>query len=54
VVEIFVEDVRFIFNEFVQMGTVPEEKLIMNTAWGTHEFGFYDFNRNAIFIVQDA
>jgi len=54
VVKIFVEDVRSIFNEFVQIGTVHEDKLRMNTAWGTHEFGFYDLNRNAIFIVQDA
>ncbi|MEM7511998.1 MAG: hypothetical protein AAF388_13775 [Bacteroidota bacterium] len=42
-----------LFKEFVERGTVPPEKLRMNTPWGTHEFGFYDLNKNAIFIVQD-
>lgn len=54
VIKLFVSDIKPVFEEFVVRGTVPKEKLRMNTPWGTHEFGFYDLNRNAIFIVQDA
>lgn len=54
VVRIFVKNIHPIFNEFVERGTVDEEKLRMDTAWGTHEFGFYDLNKNAIFIVEDS
>ena len=53
VMKIFVKDIQPLFKEFVERGTVPPEKLRMNTPWGTHEFGFYDLNKNAIFIVQD-
>lgn len=54
VVKIFVNDIKPWFDEFVERGTIKPEKLRMNTLWGTHEFGFYDLNNNAIFIVQDA
>ncbi|AKA35093.1 MAG: glyoxalase/bleomycin resistance/extradiol dioxygenase family protein [Muricauda sp.] len=54
VAKIFVEDIRPVFQEFVQRGTIKKEKLRMDTAWGTHEFGFYDLNQNAIFVVQDV
>ena len=54
VIKIFVNDLMPWFNEFVERGTIKPEKLRMNTPWGTHEFGFYDLNNNAIFIVQDA
>ncbi|MBQ4822438.1 glyoxalase/bleomycin resistance/extradiol dioxygenase family protein [Aquimarina sp. MMG016] len=54
VVKIFVKDVQPIFDEFVERGTVPNDKLRRNTPWGTHEFGFYDMNNNAIFFVQDV
>jgi len=54
VIKIFVHDIRPWFDEFVNRGTIKPEKLRMNTPWGTHEFGFYDLNNNAIFIVQDA
>lgn len=54
VIKIFVADIKPYFDEFVERGTISKEKLRMNTPWGTHEFGFYDLNRNAIFIVQDA
>lgn len=53
VIRLFVDDIQPIFNEFVERGTVSEDKLSLNTPWGTHEFGFYDLNRNAIFIVED-
>ena len=54
VIKIFVKNIRPIFEEFVQRGTVTSDKLRLNTPWGTHEFGFYDLNKNAIFIVEDA
>ncbi|MFD2565820.1 glyoxalase/bleomycin resistance/extradiol dioxygenase family protein [Pseudotenacibaculum haliotis] len=53
VIKIFVEDIEPIYKEFVERGTIQPEKLRMNTPWGTHEFGFFDLNKNAIFIVQD-
>ena len=54
VIRIFVDQIDPIFEEFLQRGTVPSNKLRKNTPWGTHEFGFYDLNKNAIFLVQDA
>lgn len=54
VIRIFVEDIHPVFEEFVNRGTVKPDKLRLNTAWGTHEFGFYDLNKNGIFWVQDV
>lgn len=54
VMKIFVDDLKPYVDEFIKRGTITEEKVRMNTPWGTHEFGFYDLNNNAIFIVQDA
>lgn len=53
VIKIFVENVGLYFREFVERGTVKDDKLRLNTPWGTHEFGFYDLNNNAIFFVED-
>lgn len=53
VIKIFVRNLEPIFNEFLERGTIKPEKLRMNTAWNTNEFGFYDLNNNAIFIVED-
>ncbi|MEQ8807726.1 MAG: glyoxalase/bleomycin resistance/extradiol dioxygenase family protein [Imperialibacter sp.] len=54
VMKIFVADIKPYFQEFMERGTITKEKLRMNTPWGTHEFGFYDLNHNAIFVVQDV
>lgn len=54
VMKIFVDDIQPYYKEFLERGTITEDRLRMNTPWGTHEFGFYDLNRNAVFIVQDA
>ncbi|SNY95141.1 glyoxalase/bleomycin resistance/extradiol dioxygenase family protein [Flagellimonas pacifica] len=54
VIKIFVKNIEPIFHEFIQRGTVTKDKLRLNTPWHTHEFGFYDLNNNAIFIVEDA
>lgn len=53
VIRILVDDIYPIFNEFLQRGTVRKEKLRLNTPWQTNEFGFYDLNKNAVFITQD-
>lgn len=52
VIRILVDKLMPIFEEFVERGTVKKEKLALNTAWGTNEFGFYDLNKNGIFIVE--
>lgn len=53
VIRIFVRDIHYWFQEFEKRGTVARNKLRLDTPWGTHEFGFYDLNKNAIFFVQD-
>ena len=53
VIKIFVEDIKHYFSEFLERGVVEPSKLNMDTPWGTNEFGFYDLNNNAIFIVED-
>lgn len=52
VVRIFVNEIQTIFEEFIKRGTVHRKDLKMNTAWGTNEFGFYDLNNNAVFMVM--
>ena len=54
VIRIFVKNIRPIFEEFVSRETVPQDKLRMHTPWGTNEFGFYDPNKNAVFLVEDV
>ena len=53
VIRVFVRNIKPIFNEFVERGTVDRDKLTFNTPWKTNEFGFFDLNINAIFIVED-
>ena len=53
VIKILVSNILPLYEEFVEKGTIPKDKLNMNTQWGTHEFGFYDLNKNALFFVQD-
>lgn len=54
VIKLFVRGIQPIFNELVERGTVPKEKLRLNTPWGTNEFGFYDLNKNSVFFVEDV
>lgn len=54
VIRIFVKNIKPLFDEFVERGTVAKTKFVSNTPWGTNEFGFFDLNSNAIFIVEDA
>ena len=54
VIRIYVKNIQPLFEEFVMRGTVTADKLKTNTPWKTNEFGFYDLNQNAIFIMEDA
>ncbi|MEO9805219.1 MAG: glyoxalase/bleomycin resistance/extradiol dioxygenase family protein [Reichenbachiella sp.] len=54
VVKVFVKNIQSVFEEFVKSGTVTKDKLRSHTPWNTHEFGFYDLNKNAIFFVEDV
>lgn len=54
VMRIWVVGILPIFEEFVQRGTVAPDKLRMGTDWGTNEFGFYDLNGNAVFVMEDV
>jgi hypothetical protein len=53
-IRIEVENVRPLFEEFVNRGTVTPDRFRERTAWGTNEFGFYDPNGNAVFIFEDV
>jgi hypothetical protein len=53
VIRIMVKDIKPIHDDFVKRGANISGKLTMSTPWGTNEFGFFDLNRNAIFIVED-
>ncbi len=54
VIKFFVNDIHLILEEMMERGTITKDKLRLNTPWNTHEFGFYDHNKNAIFFVQDV
>jgi len=52
VIRIFVQYIQPVFEELVSKGTVNKDSLQRKTPWNTNEFGFYDLNKNAIFIVE--
>lgn len=54
VIRIEVKNIKTLFDEFVERGTVSKNSFKANTPWGTNEFGFFDLNKNAIFIFEDA
>lgn len=53
VIRIEVKDIKPLFEELKQRGTVKEKDFKANTPWGTNEFAFHDLNSNAIFISED-
>ena len=53
VIRISVENIKTLFEELKQRGTVSDKDLRTNTPWGTNEFAFHDLNSNAIFISED-
>lgn len=54
VIKLFVHDIHPIFQELQQKGVITNDRLRRHTPWGTHEFGLFDLNNNAIFFVQDV
>jgi hypothetical protein len=54
VIRIFVKNIMPLFDELVKRGTVTQDKLRIHTPWKTNEFGFFDLNHNAIFIMEDT
>lgn len=54
VVRVLVRNIQPLFEELVQRGTVKPEDFRSHTPWRTNEFGFFDLNRNAIFIMEDT
>ena len=48
-----VKNIKPLFEEFKQRGTVEDKDLRENTAWGTNEFAFADLNSNVIIISED-
>ncbi|MGZ5285738.1 MAG: hypothetical protein ACXWV2_01195 [Chitinophagaceae bacterium] len=53
VIRINVNNIQPLFEEFLKRGTITQDALKLNTPWSTNEFGFYDLNGNAIFIMED-
>lgn len=54
VVRVLVRNIQPLFDELVQRGTVNQEDFRAQTPWRTNEFGFFDLNKNAIFIMEDT
>jgi hypothetical protein len=54
VIRILVKNIQSVFDDFVARGTVDQHALKLNTPWRTNEFGFFDLNKNAIFIMEDV
>lgn len=52
VIRIEVRNIKPLFDELLGRGTVAPDALRMNTPWDTNEFGFFDLNRNAVFIME--
>jgi hypothetical protein len=53
VIRINAKNIKPLFEEFVRRGTVAQNAFKTNTSWGTNEFGFFDLNKNAIFVMED-
>ncbi|TCJ12701.1 glyoxalase/bleomycin resistance/extradiol dioxygenase family protein [Flaviaesturariibacter flavus] len=54
VIRVWVKNIRPLFDEFVQRGTVAADDFRASTPWGTNEFGFFDPNKNAVFLFEDC
>jgi hypothetical protein len=53
VIRINVKNIKPLYDEFLQRGTINADSFKSNTPWKTNEFGFHDLNNNAIFIMED-
>ncbi len=53
VIRINVKNIKPLFDEFLKRGTITKDSFKSNTPWKTNEFGFFDLNKNAIFIMEN-
>lgn len=53
VIRIAVKNIAALFQELIQRRLVMQDAFKANTPWNTNEFGFFDLNQNAIFIMED-
>jgi hypothetical protein len=53
-IRIDVKNIMPLFEEFIQRGVVDREALKLNTAWKTNEFGFFDLNKNLVFVMENV
>ncbi len=54
VIRIDVKNITPFFDDLLQRGTITSDALKKNTPWNTNEFGFFDLNRNAIFVMESV
>jgi hypothetical protein len=54
VIRIYVKNIKTLFEEMMQKSVVQQKDFRTNTPWKTNEFGFFDLNHNAIFIMEDT
>lgn len=52
VIRIEVKNIKPLFDELKGRGLVGQDVLKTNTPWNTTEFGFFDLNKNAVFIME--
>ena len=53
VIRIYMKNIQPLFEELLQRGTITAGNLRTGTLWKTNEFGFFDLNSNAIFVMED-
>lgn len=52
VVRLITNDVDEYYKIVVDHGIISPNHLPKKTPWGTYEFGFFDLNKNAVFIAK--
>jgi len=52
VVRLITTDVDKWFTVVSDRGVIRPNHIPKKTAWGTYEFGFFDLNKNSVFIVK--
>ncbi|MFK8055562.1 MAG: VOC family protein [Saprospiraceae bacterium] len=52
VVRLISDDVDAYYKVVVDQGIITASHAPKKTAWGTYKFGFFDLNKNSVFIVK--
>jgi uncharacterized glyoxalase superfamily protein PhnB len=50
---LLVDDPDALFEEYQDKGVFNEWTQLIDTAWGTREFGFFDLNKNGLTFLRD-